>query len=46
VLSEALVQAGKQFEMQLYADDNHQLRKRSNARHMHDRMMRFLQKNL
>lgn len=42
VMTEALVQAGKQFEMQLYTDDNHQLRKRSNAVHMHNRMMRFL----
>ena len=46
VLTEALVQAGKQFQMQLYTDDNHQLRQRANARHMHQRMLKFLQTNL
>ena len=44
--TEALVQAGKQFEMQIYPDDNHQLRRRANAIHMHKRIMRFLEKNL
>ena len=46
VLTEALVQAGKQFQMQLYTDDNHQLRQRANARHMHQRMLKFLKTNL
>lgn len=46
VYVEALVQAGKQFEMQIYPDDNHQLRQRANARHMHQRIMLFLQNNL
>lgn len=46
VYVEALVQAGKQFEMQIYPDDNHQLRQRSNALHMHKRIMLFLQNNL
>ena len=43
---EALVQADKQFEMQLYPDDNHHLRKGNNAAHMHERILRFLSKNL
>ena len=46
VLTEAFVEAGKQFEMQLYTDDNHHLRARKNARHMHERMLVFLKKNL
>ena len=43
---EALVQANKQFEMQLYPDDNHFLRKRNNATHMHERVLRFLAREL
>lgn len=43
---DALVRAGKQFEMQLYPDDNHHLRKGNNAEHMHNRILIFLQKNL
>lgn len=45
-LAEALVQAGKQFEMQLYPDDNHFLRKRANYEHVHRRILLFLQSNL
>ena len=43
---DALVRADKQFEMQLYPDDNHHLRKGNNAKHMHTRILNFLQKNL
>ena len=43
---DALVRAGKQFEMQLYTDDNHHLRKGNNATHMHNRILLFLKKNL
>jgi dipeptidyl-peptidase-4 len=43
---DALVRAGKQFEMQLYPDDNHHLRKGNNASHMHHRILLFLEKNL
>ncbi|MBQ7631743.1 MAG: alpha/beta fold hydrolase [Paludibacteraceae bacterium] len=39
---DALVQADKQFEMQLYTDDNHHLKKDNNAMHMHRRILRFL----
>lgn len=39
---DALVRADKQFEMQLYPDDNHFLRKGNNAKHMHERVLGFL----
>ena len=43
---DALVRANKQFEMQLYPDDNHHLRNGNNAQHMHERILRFLEKEL
>jgi len=39
-----VIRADKQFEMQLYPDDNHHLRKGNNAAHMHERVLRFLAK--
>ena len=44
--TDALVKAGKQFEMQLYVDDNHSIRKLHNNKHLHHRIMLFLEKNL
>ena len=44
--TDALVKAGKQFEMQLYVDDNHSIRKPSNNKHLHHRIMLFLENNL
>ena len=41
-----LVEADKDFEMQLYPDDNHHLRKGNNSTHMHNRILKFLQNNL
>ena len=43
---DALVRADKQFEMQLYPDDNHFLRNGNNATHMHERILRFLNNSL
>lgn len=44
--ADALVQAGKQFEMQMYVDDNHHLRRGKNYEHLHRRLMLFLENNL
>ena len=44
--TDALVKAGKQFEMQLYVDDNHSIRKPANNEHLHNRIMLFLENNL
>lgn len=43
---DALVKAGKQFEMQMYVDDNHSIRKPENNDHLHKRIMLFLENNL
>ena len=43
---DVLVRADKQFEMQLYPDDNHFLKKGNNALHMHTRVLSFLNNNL
>jgi dipeptidyl-peptidase-4 len=43
---DALVQAGKQFEMQMYPDDNHFLRARKNYEHLHKRVLKFLNDKL
>lgn len=42
---EALVQADKQFDMQIYPDDNHFLRKRANYEHLHRKLIEFLRQN-
>ena len=44
--TDALVKAGKQFDMQLYVDDNHSIRKPANNKHLHHRIMLFLENNL
>ncbi len=41
-----LVELDKQFEMQIYTDDNHYIRKGNAYRHLHTRMVNFLKKNL
>jgi dipeptidyl-peptidase-4 len=44
--SEALVQAGKQFEMQVYKDRNHSIYGGNTRMHLYTRMSEFLFKNL
>lgn len=43
---DALVNAGKQFEMQLYTDKNHALSGEATRHHLYTRMYNFLLKNL
>lgn len=43
---DALVRANKQFEMQLYTDDNHHMRYGNNNAHMHTRILNFLKNKL
>ena len=42
LLIDALVQAGKQFDMQLYIDDNHSMRKAANYEHLHRKIINFI----
>ena len=46
LFADALTQEGKQFEMQVYPDDNHFLKKRDNQRHVYRRLLKFLRNNL
>ena len=46
LLTEALVNAGKQFDMQVYPDDNHNLRRGNHYLHLHQRIVKFLKENL
>jgi dipeptidyl-peptidase-4 len=43
---QALVEADKMFDLMLYPDDNHHLRKGNNALHMHKKILQFLHENL
>lgn len=44
--TDALVQKGVQFEMQIYPDDNHFLRKRNNQQHVYRRLLKFLREQI
>lgn len=46
LFTDELVKAGKQFEMQLYTDKNHSLPDQATRRHLYQRMVDFLNKNL
>jgi dipeptidyl-peptidase-4 len=43
---DALVKAGKQFDMQFYVDDNHSIRKPANSKHLHEKILLFLKNKL
>ena len=44
--TEALTEANRQYEMQVYPDDNHFLRRRNNQRHVYERLLKFLKEQL
>lgn len=44
--TEALVAAGKQFDMQIYTDKNHSILGNQTRRHLYTRKVEFLEKNL
>lgn len=44
--TEALVAAGKQFDMQIYTDKNHSITGTQTRRHLYTRKIEFLEKNL
>lgn len=44
--TEALVAAGKQFDMQIYTDKNHSITGSQTRRHLYTRKVEFLEKNL
>ncbi len=46
VYTNKLVELDKQFEMQIYMDDNHYIHKGNAYRHLHRRMVDFLKRNL
>jgi len=46
LLIDALVKAGKQFDTQLYVDDNHSLQDKTNNDHLHRKILLWLNKNL
>lgn len=46
LFTDELVKAGKQFEMQIYTDKNHSLPDQATRRHLYQRMVGFLNKNL
>jgi dipeptidyl-peptidase 4 len=44
--TDKLVEAGKQFEMQIYTDKNHSITGKGTRRHLYTRMVDFLERNL
>ncbi len=46
IYTDALVRENRLFEMQVYPDDNHFLRKRNNQRHVYERLLKFLREKI